>query len=108
MDDFKFLAALGQKIRLLRLSKKITQHQLARLCNFEKASMSRIESGKTNVTVLTLRKISKALETDIGEFFADSLVASTVLNPGKDLVHESKAVAKGIKTDPAENLAGSN
>jgi len=49
----------------------MTQNELALQCNFEKASMSRIESGKTNVTVLTLRKISKALNAEMFEFFQD-------------------------------------
>lgn len=83
MDDSKFLVALGQRIREIRLNRAMTQHQLARLCNFEKASMSRIESGKTNVTMLTLKKISNALETDIKEFFVPALAENTVLNPGK-------------------------
>jgi transcriptional regulator with XRE-family HTH domain len=69
MAEKKFLANLGARIKELRLSKKLTQNDLAIQCNFEKASMSRIESGKTNVTVLTLQKISNALEVDIQEFF---------------------------------------
>ena len=69
MPDPKFLASLGSRIKELRLKKDMTQNELAILCNFEKASMSRIESGKTNVTILTLRKISTALEVEIVEFF---------------------------------------
>lgn len=69
MTDPKFLATLGARIKELRLGKEMSQNDLAIQCNFEKASMSRIESGKTNITVLTLRKISKALEVDIAEFF---------------------------------------
>jgi transcriptional regulator with XRE-family HTH domain len=69
MTDPKFLTWLGGKIRELRLQKGLTQIELARQCDFEKASMSRIESGKTNITIITLRKISLALETDITEFF---------------------------------------
>jgi transcriptional regulator with XRE-family HTH domain len=69
MVEKKFLASLGARIKELRLKKNLTQNDLAIQCNFEKASMSRIESGKTNVTVLTLRKISSALEVDIQEFF---------------------------------------
>ncbi len=71
MSDLKFLSTLGLKIKELRLKKQITQNELAIQCNFEKASMSRIESGKTNVTVLTLRKISKALDTPMMEFFRE-------------------------------------
>jgi len=71
MSDPKFLAALGARIRELRLQKDLTQIELAVLCNFEKASMSRIESGQTNVTMLTLKKISKALDIHLVEFFKD-------------------------------------
>jgi transcriptional regulator with XRE-family HTH domain len=69
MTDSEFLIALGATIRKLRLKKSMTQIELAMLCNFEKASMSRIESGKTNITIITLRKISKALDIEIKDFF---------------------------------------
>jgi len=69
MTDPAFLASLGARIKELRTKKNITQQELATRCSFEKASMSRIESGKTNVTVLTLKKISQALQTDMQEFF---------------------------------------
>ena len=41
------------------------------MCDFEKASLSRIELGKTNTTVLTLCKICKALDIHIKELFED-------------------------------------
>ena len=69
MSDTRFLSAIGARIKELRRLKEMTQNDLATQCNFEKASMSRIEAGKTNVTILTLNKISKALEVDITEFF---------------------------------------
>ena len=71
MSDPKFLAALGARIKELRLKKHLTQNELAIMCNFEKASMSRIESGQSNVTVFTLKKISKALDVPLTEFFED-------------------------------------
>ena len=71
MEDPKLLAALGGRIKELRLKKQLTQNELAMLCNFEKASMSRIESGQTNVTVYTLKKISKALDVPLLEFFKE-------------------------------------
>ena len=69
MSDTKFLVGLGARIKEIRIKKDMTQNDLAIQCNFEKASMSRIESGKTNITVLTLRRISKALDVDVTEFF---------------------------------------
>ena len=69
MTDKKFLVSLGERIKEMRLKKEMTQNDLAIQCNFEKANMSRIESGKTNITILTLRKISTALDVEIVEFF---------------------------------------
>jgi transcriptional regulator with XRE-family HTH domain len=71
MNEAQFLATLGNRIRDLRNSKKISQQDLAALCEFEKASMSRIESGRTNMTVLTLLKISKELGVPMAEFFRE-------------------------------------
>ena len=69
MTDQKFLTRLGARIKALRVTKEMTQNDLANQCDFEKASMSRIEAGKTNITILTLHKISIALNIDITEFF---------------------------------------
>ena len=81
MTDPKFLINLGAKIRELRLNKEMTQIELATRCNFGKASMSRIESGETNITVLTLNRISKALEVDITEFFSDPYKCLALVSP---------------------------
>jgi len=71
MPDQKNLAILGGRIRKLRTKKGLSLSELAYMCDFEKASLSRIELGKTNTTVLTLYKISKALDVHIAEFFDD-------------------------------------
>ena len=71
MTETDFLLQLGARIRKIRIEKQISQFELASLCDFEKASMSRIESGKTNTTVLTLRKIGNALGVEVNEFFVD-------------------------------------
>jgi len=71
MTEAEFLLSLGKRIKRIRTQKNITQFKLAALCDFEKASMSRIESGKTNTTILTLLKISHALEVPVCELFTD-------------------------------------
>jgi transcriptional regulator with XRE-family HTH domain len=58
---------IGEKIRRLRESKDISQQNLAAICNFEKANLSRIETGRTNPTISTLYKISQALEVSLSE-----------------------------------------
>jgi transcriptional regulator with XRE-family HTH domain len=71
MSDHKLLSNIGARIRKIRGEKKMTQYELAVQCGFEKASMSRLEAGKTNATVLTLHKISKALNVHIADLFKD-------------------------------------
>jgi len=58
---------IGERIRFLRESKGISQQNLAAICNFEKANLSRIEAGRTNPTISTLYKISLALNVTISE-----------------------------------------
>ena len=69
MGDKVFLAKMGAKIRAIRKDKKLTLDTLAALCDFEKANLSRIESGKTNTTVLTLFTLSKAMNVEVSQFF---------------------------------------
>jgi len=62
---------IGNRIKMLRESKGISQQILAAMCNFEKGNLSRIEAGRTNPTLMTLYKISQALEikvTDLIDF----------------------------------------
>jgi len=71
MNHTELLKRLGKKIKILRSKKNMTQNELAIECNFEKASLSRIESGRTNITVRTLYKISQALDVPMIEMFND-------------------------------------
>lgn len=57
----QLLIEIGNRIRLKREEKNLSQQDLAALCNFEKANMSRLEAGRTNPTLSTLYKISQAL-----------------------------------------------
>jgi len=65
MDKKKALARIGMNIRHIRNNKRISQQDLAALCNFEKSNMSRIEAGRTNLTIGTLLKICEALEVKL-------------------------------------------
>jgi len=71
MVEQKLLIRMGERIKAIRLSKNMTQNQLAMECDFEKASLSRIESGLSNPTVRTLNKISVALDVSLADFFME-------------------------------------
>jgi transcriptional regulator with XRE-family HTH domain len=69
MHTSPLLLKIGSNIKEARRKRQMTQLALAVLCQFEKASISKIESGKRNISILTLEKISQALDVEIGEFF---------------------------------------
>lgn len=80
MTNEKFLEALGARIRDVRKTKNMTQTRLAELCDIEKANLSRIESGQTNITVLTLYKIGKSLDTSVADLLNNVAVTEQVLS----------------------------
>lgn len=71
MEQPDVLVKMGERIKEIRLRRKMSQNDLAIECDFEKASMSRIESGQANPTIRTLYKICKALDIQMVELFTD-------------------------------------
>lgn len=65
MNKEELLIAIGKNIKKIREGKNISQAELAARCNYEKSNMSRIESGKTNLTIGTLLNIAESLDTTI-------------------------------------------
>lgn len=61
------LKSIGTNIKVIREKQGISQQSLADACNFEKTNMSRIEAGKTNLTLRTLFKISQALKVTVSD-----------------------------------------
>lgn len=65
MNEQQLFLKIGDKIKEARKQNGISQQDLAAQCNFEKTNMSRIEAGRTNITIKTLYKISLALKVKI-------------------------------------------
>jgi len=62
---------IGQKIRTLRKSKKMTAKQLAFDSKISVGMLSLLENGSTSGSVETLRKIAKVLNTTLAHIFTD-------------------------------------
>ncbi len=71
MGETIVLFRMGSKIRELRKKRRMTQNDLAFKCDFEKARLSRIETGQINPTIKSLYKISTALEVTIADLFVE-------------------------------------
>lgn len=58
---------LGKAIKRMREQKKMSQGDICRATEFDRAYMSNIEAGKGNPTLTTITKLAKALGVQVGE-----------------------------------------
>lgn len=65
-EEIKFIS---NKIRELRKEKQMTVQELAYRCDMERSNMSRIESGRTNLTVKTMCIICNALNVNLRDIY---------------------------------------
>lgn len=62
--------AIGKRIKELRIIKKdMSQEELASLIGCDRTYISRVESGKQNITIENLNQICNALDVTLSEFF---------------------------------------
>ena len=55
---------IGQKIKMLRIKKNLTQQQLATLCGYKSlTTINKIEMGINSVPISSIEKLSLALDT---------------------------------------------
>lgn len=61
---------LGERLKYLRLGRKLTQKDLAENSGVSQSTIAQIETGRKDPSITTLRKLSDALDMDIALFFA--------------------------------------
>ena len=66
------MVALGEAIRRIRVSKEISQENLALHADVDRSYMGRIERGDNNVTIFTLRKLAKALGVSLAKLMREA------------------------------------
>lgn len=74
--DFK---AIGQRIKIARIRKKLTQDTVSELINITPSHMSNIETGKSTVSLQTLIAIANVLGVSIDELLCDVVLDSKVI-----------------------------
>ncbi|MBO6515212.1 MAG: helix-turn-helix transcriptional regulator [Bacteroidia bacterium] len=73
-DNFEYeqvQKAFGERIRKLREAKGMSLLDLGVITGLEKTAISRIENGRTNVTLRTVTKLARGLNTDLLELFKE-------------------------------------
>ena len=59
------IAYISSRIRELRKERHLTVQELAYRCDMERSNLSRIEAGRTNLTIRTICIICSALEVEL-------------------------------------------
>ena len=66
--DYKIqILLIARRIKELRKQQGLTVQELAYRCDIERSNMSRIEAGRTNLTIKTLCLICNALHISLKE-----------------------------------------
>lgn len=60
--DKKFIKALGEHVKRIRVKKKLSQEDLANDADMPISQIGRIERGEINTTASTIYALAKALE----------------------------------------------
>ncbi len=64
-----YLKKVGNKIAEIRKAKNISQADLARTCDKDPQNLNRIEKGRVNPTVTSLKQIADTLVVNLRDFF---------------------------------------
>ncbi len=80
----KAVERIGWNLRKLRVTKGISQDDLAYRAELDHAYIGYVERGKRNVTVGTLERIATALDIDIADLLAPVPENSKELAPLKN------------------------
>jgi transcriptional regulator with XRE-family HTH domain len=95
---------LGEKLKKLRLDKKMTLQDVADATGYSKALISRIENDSVSPSVGSLMKISEALQIKLHELFA--AIEGSKIAVTKKGGRESTFAKNGVKVESLCSLSG--
>lgn len=72
MDKQNKLQQLGSKVREIRLSKGMTQTELAHLIGKDHPSINKLENGKVNPSFIFLTEVAEGLGVEVKDFLAST------------------------------------
>lgn len=62
---------IAQNIKKIRISKGLSVQEVAYRCDMERSNLSRLEAGRTNMTIKTICLICTALNVEITDVIKD-------------------------------------
>lgn len=94
---------VGKKIKSLRKEKKMNAKELAKKASISYGMLSLLESGSTQGSVETLRKIAKVLDTTIAHLFTNETTENKTLKDETTLIVRKNKRKKISFPDPLYN-----
>ena len=89
----------GEKIKAVRISKGMTQKQVAEKCQMADSAIRKYESGKVNPKPKTIQRIADALGVPASDLFDDDYVSIV------QVVHDAAKAISGFSSAANEAIA---
>ena len=89
---------IGEKLRLMRLQRGLTQEDLADRCELSKGFISQVERNLASPSIATLTDMLECLGSSLSEFFSDRPDEKTFFTPQDMFVKEDHEDLRGSIT----------
>ena len=89
---------IGEKLRLLRLQRNLTQEEVADRCELSKGFISQVERNLASPSIATLTDMLECLGVSLAAFFSDKGGEKTVFAPQDMFVKEDPETLRGQVT----------
>lgn len=89
---------IGEKLRLLRLQRGLTQEDLADRCELSKGFISQVERNLASPSIATLTDMLECLGSSLSAFFSEKPPEKTVFTPQDMFVKEDEESLHGSIT----------
>ena len=89
---------IGEKLRLMRLQRGLTQEDLADRCELSKGFISQVERNLASPSIATLTDMLECLGSSLAEFFSDRAEEKVVFTPQDMFVKEDEEDMRGSIT----------
>ena len=89
---------IGEKLRLLRLQRNLTQEEMADRCELSKGFISQVERNLASPSIATLTDMLECLGSNLKDFFSDTGSEKTVFSENDMFVKEDEETLRGSIT----------
>ena len=84
--------SIGERIKILRKERKLTQVELAKKSNISRSYLTDIENNRYNPSVETLKAIANSLEVKLSDILSDEVKQNNSLND-----RDKKSITNDLK-----------